>query len=272
MYALINSPICPLLLNPGAHSELADEGLYGMSVELLEQPAAGWYKVRTHYGYTGYAPEDCLLTGNAAADAWAARAKRVVLHKNTCDVLAEPRVQSWPVISLPRGALVQPVGESSDGWQKVRLCDGREGYARSSILDRHDTEPASGDEETLRCLLTRAALRYTGTQYRWGGRSPLGIDCSGLVFMAYLLNGVIIWRDAQIREGYPIHEIDRRCMKRGDLLFFPGHVAMYLENGSYIHATGAAGSDGVTINSLDPSSPVYRADLAEYPFRVGSIF
>lgn len=47
----------------------------------------------------------------------------------------------------------------------------------------------------------------------------------------------------------------------GDLMFFPGHVAMYLEDGLYIHSTGRAGSDGVTFNSLDPASPLYREDL-----------
>jgi cell wall-associated NlpC family hydrolase len=90
--------------------------------------------------------------------------------------------------------------------------------------------------------------------------------------MAYLLSGVIIWRDAQIKEGYPIHEIDRRNMKQGDLLFFPHHVAMYMEHGSYIHSTGAQGSDGVSVNSLDPAAPDYRADLAESLIKVGSVF
>lgn len=59
----------------------------------------------------------------------------------------------------------------------------------------------------------------------------MGIDCSGLVSMAYLLCGISIYRDARIVEGFPIREIDRGDMKPGDLLFFPGHVAMYLGDG-----------------------------------------
>jgi len=195
-----------------------------------------------------------------------------VLYKNTCDVLAEPRVQAWPILSLTRGALVHPIGKEAEGWQKVRFCDGREGYTRSSFLGEYYKNPPAVDEDTFRRRLQSTALLYWGTHYRWGGRSPLGIDCSGLTFMTYLLNGVVIWRDARIKEGFPIHEIDRSRMKRGDLLFFRGHVALYVENGLYIHATGTPGSDGVTVNSLRPASPAFRPDLAESLSAVGSIF
>ena len=48
--------------------------------------------------------------------------------------------------------------------------------------------------------------------------------------MAYMLNGIIIYRDAKIIEGFPMHAIDISEMKPGDLIFFPGHVAMYIGN------------------------------------------
>ena len=58
---------------------------------------------------------------------------------------------------------------------------------------------------------------------------------------------------------------------RGDLLYFPGHIALYLGNDRYIHSTARAGSDGVMINSLDPAAPDYRADLREKLYAVGRI-
>lgn len=61
-------------------------------------------------------------------------------------------------------------------------------------------------------------------------------------------------------------------MKPADLLFFPGHVAMYLGEQKYIHSTGKAGSDGVVINSLDPAAPDYRPDLPEKLTGAGSWF
>ena len=142
----------------------------------------------------------------------------------------------------------------------------------AGILGEHLTAPCSDDEETLRNALVDAAMLYQGTHYRWGGKSPMGIDCSGMVSMAYMLCGVLIYRDANIVEGFPIHEITREQMKKGDLLFFPGHVAMYMGDGLYCHSTAHAGDDGFTINSLDPASPVYREDLVNRITQIGSYF
>ena len=120
--------------------------------------------------------------------------------------------------------------------------------------------------------MTHNAELYLGTHYLWGGKTPMGIDCSGLTFMAYRLAGAAIWRDASIKEGYPLHAIDPADKKPGDLMFFPGHVAMYLGQGRYIHSTAFNGSDGVVINSLDPAQADYRPDLPEKLTAVGSLF
>lgn len=61
-------------------------------------------------------------------------------------------------------------------------------------------------------------------------------------------------------------------MRPGDLLYFPGHTAMYLGEGRYIHSTARCGSDGVVINSLRPEDPDYREDLDKGMTAVGSIF
>ena len=51
MKAIVNVPICALLAAPTRESTLEDEALYGMVVDILEEPAPGWYRVRTHYRY-----------------------------------------------------------------------------------------------------------------------------------------------------------------------------------------------------------------------------
>ena len=66
--------------------------------------------------------------------------------------------------------------------------------------------------------------------------------------------------------------VPREQLKKGDLLFFPGHVAMYMGDGLYCHSTAHAGDDGFTINSLDPASPVYREDLVSRITQIGSYF
>lgn len=272
MNAIVISPVCPLMTRPCRQCERADEALFGMIVTVLEDTRTGWYKVETPYRYTGYAPADALLFGESNVARWAALPKKVIL-KGICDVLSGPEVEFWPLITLTRGALVSPVGSPNEkGWQKVVLPDGREGYTKSSFLGEYYEKPAFSDEISLRNALTQTALSYLGTHYRWGGKTPMGIDCSGLTSMSYLLNGIVIYRDAHIKEGFPLHEIPRAKIKPGDLLFFPGHVAMYLGQGQYIHSTARNGSDGVVINSLNPADPNYREDLDKGMTAAGSIF
>ena len=129
-----------------------------------------------------------------------------------------------------------------------------------------------GREEAFRAAVCEQAKKYMGTEYRWGGKSGRGIDCSGLVSSAYMQCGVLIYRDAKIIEGWPMHEVAFENKKPGDALFFPGHVALYLGEGRYIHSTGAAASGGVVINSLEPSDPLYREDLVKCLYAVGSVF
>lgn len=269
MRAVVSAPVCPLYLYPNTWCELADEALLGWTVEILEEAIPGWYRVRTDYGYTGYAPAAQLVLGDGNADRWAALEHRTVL-RGLCSVRAEPRVQGWQIARLVRGATVAVHGEpNADGWQRISLPDGRVGYTKTGFL--FDI-PQLTAEEDLRAHIVAMAQLYRDAHYLWGGKTPLGIDCSGLGFMAYRLSGVTIWRDASIREGYPIHAIDRDRMAPGDLLFFPGHVAVYLGGGRYIHSTARNGSDGVVINSLDPDHPDFRQDLAEQLTAVGSLF
>jgi cell wall-associated NlpC family hydrolase len=113
---------------------------------------------------------------------------------------------------------------------------------------------------------------YDPTQYRWGGKSPLGIDCSGLTSMAYMLNGILTYRNAQLKEGFPIHEIKREDIKEGDLLYWPGHIAMYIGDERYVHCTAHHLSPGMRVNSLNPAHDDYREDLATTLLHVGSFF
>ena len=268
--ALVRVPVCALRCGPDDRAEQADEVLSGMAVTVLDH-AGGWCQVETPYRYRGWARAGDLCQDGTACRRWAEAPKRVVLRA-FCDVLSGPGVEHVRIECLTRGALVSPLDPPEAGdWQRVRLCDGREGFVRMGFLGTYHTDPAFREEGPLRAALTETARSYLGTQYRWGGKTPLGIDCSGLTSMTYLLNGIQIFRDARIEPGFPVHPICRGSMGPGDLLFFPGHTAMYLGEGIYIHSTAREGA-GVVLNSLDPASSRFRADLAGTVTAVGSIF
>lgn len=272
MNAIVNVPVCPLYEKPTRKSTILDEVLYGMVVEILEEVLPGWLRVRTHYQYEGIVSDEDLLMDEETAEEWNCSPKKVVRNKNFCDVLSAPKVQGWKKLTLPLGSRMVPLGQPENGWQEVLLADGQTGYVMAGILEGRNSEPDAQDEAALRSALVEAVLLYRGTHYRWGGKSPMGIDCSGLCSMAYMLCGILIYRDAKIQEGFPIHEIPMEQMAPGDLLYFPGHIAMYLGGDRYCHATAKAGSDGVVINSLNPAHCDYREDLHHSMIMVGSYF
>lgn len=270
MKAIVNVPICAMYERPTRESTVVDEVLYGMVVEVLDEVIPGWLQIRTHYRYEGIVCDEDLLLDDEAVELWEQRKKKVVRNKNFCDVLSEPRVQGWIRETLPLGSLISTIGEPEEGWQEVLLCDGRTGWVMAPILGEYHTEPVSNDEETLRKALVEAVLCFRNTHYRWGGKSPNGIDCSGLCSCAYMLCGILIYRDAKIVEGFPMHPITMDAIKPGDLLFFPGHVAMYLGDNHYCHAT--AKSNGFAINSLNPEDSNYREDLHQNITGIASYF
>ena len=266
-------PITQLWDKPEA-LEAADELLCGWNYEVLEEKD-GFLRVRTHYDYEGWmeAGEYCPIP-NRYGDGKGL----YMVSAPMADVLTEPRVQGKRMSTLFAGSLVWTSEESrtEDDWSRVELPDGREGWMRTHFLMPGRNGEKFPEERTLRREIADRALSFLGTQYRWGGKTAMGIDCSGLAFMSYLLCGILIYRDARIMPGFPIREIPMgnpaETAKKGDLLFFPGHVAVSLGEGRFVHSTAYPGCGCVTVNSLNEGDPDYREDLKKRLISVGSIF
>ena len=270
-YAVVNKAIGILKSEPKETSENVDEVLFGMNVEILNAALNNWFYIRTHYNYEGYINGENLLIDDINSKIWN-REKNTVVLNSFADILNKPETSAYQIASLTRGGNLISTNEISENkrFVKVKLPDSRIGWIRkgfiSKIINTYDIK----DEENLRKNLTKAALSYLGTQYRWGGKTPLGIDCSGLCSMAYMLNGILIYRDAKIKKGFPIKEISFEKLKSGDLIFFPGHVAMYLGNENYVHASTS--NDIVKINSFNDREENYNEYLFKSPKKFGSIF
>ena len=250
---------------------VSDEVLSGWLLTVTECQG-DYLKVTTHYGYSGW-----LQTSNVHKISpeeyglWNIRSgSLLLLTQRLSDVLTAPKVQAPAITTLLMGSTVIPCGSRENGWQKIQLADGSMGYVPAIALAA--SKPYTDSQTELRSDIINYALSYLGTQYRWGGKTHEGIDCSGLTFMSYFMCGILIYRDAAIKKGYPVHEIPRSQIKPADLLYFPGHVALYLGNNKYIHATGNLNSYSCVINSLNSQDMDYRADLAESLYAVGSVF
>ena len=277
---------------------IEDEIFAGWAIRILqENPAKDFVKVETHYGYTGYVDQrDFRRVTRKELEQRQDKERFLRIQTGEADLLDQPKVQGLPLELLLKNSIVELLErEVAEGWSRVRTATGQEGYIHTRNLKKrmdHDgyllmeeknadyfqnwEKPVYydglADEDVLRERLTASAREFLGTQYRWGGKSSQGIDCSGLVFMSYLDQGILIYRDADIKDAYPVKRIPAEQLKKGDLMFFPGHVAMYLGEEKYIHATGYYQTPYVTINSLNKSDPDYRPDLAEKLRECGSIF
>ncbi len=226
LYAV--NAICTLYKSPDLNSERVDETLFGMPVTLIEQ-SGDFYLVKTHYNYSGYVHKSDvgqLECGEKKTVAW-----------RFSDVYAEPNMKKPLLTVLTRGAVVNTFGQADDRWTKISLQNGY-GYIRSAHLSPYITSPAS-DEDILRKSIISCAEAYLGTQYRWGGKSTYGIDCSGLCSIAYMQNGIIIYRDASIQDGFPIKKIPYSALKPADLIYAKGHIMMYLGDGKMIHSSNS---------------------------------
>ena len=76
------------------------------------------------------------------------------------------------------------------------------------------------------------------TPYLWGGRSGFGIDCSALVQLSMLMTGRKVQRDSDMQAQTLGDEISRDALRRGDLVFWPGHVGIVEDKDTLLHATG----------------------------------
>lgn len=265
---IVKSPKAPILLRPDHSSELADEALYGMLLKVLKTEGS-WSEVEMEYGYSGW-----ILNENIGLDLdsrWH-KERNALIQAPFADVMPENSYKGFPLVNIPRGSHVICLSDFPDdeGWLKIQLHDEKAGYCRHEWIRRFSDFPEREDEAAIRKAVVRDAHSYMGTSYKWGGKSPAGIDCSGLTFMSYWMSGIHIFRDAAIEEDYLVSEIELSKYKSGDLLYFPGHIAMAINSEEYIHSTGSQG--GVVINSLLSEHNRYHEKLAKEHMQTGSIF
>jgi murein DD-endopeptidase len=124
-------------------------------------------------------------------------------------------------------------------------------------------EPAPGDL-SINLRAARYALQVVGTPYRYGGNTPQGFDCSGLVQYSYARAGVAIPRTTR-EQRRRSHAIRRKQLRPGDLLFFSqlgkwgSHVGLYLGDQRFVHAP--ASGKAVHVSTL--ANPYWQRHLLE---------
>ncbi len=150
---------------------------------------------------------------------------------------AEPSADSEEVLSCGVGQRLEVLNSKAEGWHKVRI-DGIVGYAECTDLI---TYPAA--QNGVGAEIAAQALTYQGIYYIYGGTSPRGFDCSGLVYYLYHgkgFNNVTRRASTQFNDG---DKISIEELQPGDPVFFSRydsnsleHVGIYIGEGKFIHS------------------------------------
>jgi cell wall-associated NlpC family hydrolase len=220
--ARVAVPVVPLRAAPDAAKGIDTELLFGEDITVFER-RDGWCWVKASAdGYVGYLPESSISNGMS-------KPTHIVLPQRTF-LYPEPELRKPYVGVLSMGSCVR-VAEAVEGPRHNRYVVLEDGTA---IFEKHVKPIAEigGDD------YVDIALRFMETPYLWGGRSGLGIDCSGLVQLSLMMAGRSAPRDTDMQATSLGEPIEREELRRGDLVFWPGHVAIMEDSETIVHANG----------------------------------
>jgi hypothetical protein len=247
----VTSALAPVMAEPSVRAEQVTQLLMGETADVTGRQGE-WLSIRRHLdGYQGWMNAGYTRElGSAEASSWRG---------------AAGALSDGAQLTVGRDLVVAPLGarlELDDGL--VTLPDGRAGRVLTGTI-RPATEIVAAARATPAEVW--ALEHFRGTPYQWGGLSPLGVDCSGLVQTTFFMRGLTVPRDASQQAQFG-DSVAIEHAHSGDLLFFRSesgadritHVAFLAEDDTLVHSTIACG--GVVHESFAPGS---RADAALRP-------
>ncbi len=210
--------IAPLRRAPASDAELMTQALKGERVMIYDRNSEGWaWGQLISDGYVGWLP-DGALTKPVTPPTHKVSALRTFAFPG-------PSIKLPPAETLAMGTKLAVAREEAsfavtrEGWYLPRR--------HLSLID------------SLAANFVAVAEQFVGTPYLWGGKSSLGIDCSGLVQVSLTAAGTGCPRDSDMQQdglGRELAPQDTKKLKRGDLIFWKGHVAIVRDGDTVVHA------------------------------------
>jgi len=210
----IVEPQAPLHADSHPEAALLTEALMGERVTVYEIDSEGWAWAQLQRDrYVGWLP------ANALGRVGPPPTHRVIALRTLG--FPAPDIKKPPLVTLPLGAEIAVSREDE------KFAEASGAYFPSSHV-----APIESKEQDF----VAVAERFLGSPYLWGGKTSLGIDCSGLVQVALQAAGIDCPRDSDMQAQALGAPIDLSKLKRGDLVFWKGHVAIGRDPLTLLHA------------------------------------
>ena len=236
---VVTANVANLYRDPSEAVELVSQAILGVELAIGEGQD-GWFQARTPDGYGGWIKASQFRTYAPGDTRYASGNWVVEIDSLLAFLYHVPRASTRaPALQVTIGTRLEVVAEG-DGWLKVALPDGSARWVQKGDL----VAPAAASPRPQGSVeaVIATARRFLGLPYLWGGTTPLGIDCSAFVQLAYRIHGVELRRDSDIQFTQPdLEVVNRQELEAGDLVFFGreqiSHVGLYIGGGRFIHAT-----------------------------------
>ena len=221
----------------------------GDKVELLES-LNGWYKIKLSNGKVGWASSDYITKVNDSSNNNSQNGTAISGYgKVTASALnvRSGAGTSYSVVTKAYQGDKVELLESLNGWYKIKLSNGKVGWASSDYITKIDNSNNNTEDEVPSTDKAQAvvnlATKQLGKPYVWGAEGPNSFDCSGLIYYVYKNAAGISLPRTSTEQSRVGTTVSMSNLKPGDLIFSStdgsgrvNHVGVYVGNNEMIHA------------------------------------